>query len=162
MRYIIFYDKQIFPCNSCDSCLSRYAVHSSPHHRRASSGGTARLREPNGPSEVSRYWSAGRTVQSARNRVAWRERRLRDSICRSRERVSVDISPREKPVAESARARVRSVCGQPRWLALVGGWSGHPLTRAYVCARNLACAWMDVSCVCGFENLKSDVRECSV
>lgn len=102
------------------------------------------------PVQVSRYWSAGRFSLRV---IVWRDATagfgtVRDSICRSRERVSVDISPCEKPVAESARARV---CG--RYAGNFVGWPSvvGPGTLSHVrtCARatRRVRGWM-LSCMC--------------
>lgn len=66
---------------------------------------------------------------------------------------------------------MRSVCGQPRWLA---GWlvgclvgcsplraSSHVRACVHAPARPRAHPRSSRVCVCEFENLKSDVRECS-
>lgn len=144
--YVIYHflnDQEIFLRNG--SCFFWYAVDQFSLFSPPPSRHAVRLRGPSGLSEGTKLVDVGRfgrSVQSARNRVAWRERRLRDSICRSRERVSVDISSRERPVAESARARVCGrYAGSPVRLALVGGWFGHPLTCVRVRAQLGVCLW---------------------
>lgn len=88
------------------------------------------------------------------------------TVASAEAKFSVDISPRlRNPLPPSLRACAGRYASSPSLVDTFGGCFGASiLSRAYVCARNFTRVrgCFSCVCVCGFENLKSDVRECNV